>query len=940
MEESASCSQNFCLKLSQYSSISNTQYTSDDGDIIIISDSSSKSTSSSSKRISKSKSTKKRCPARSNEIYILDTSDSDSTSNKNEKKYFETWKTNKKYDLIKHLKERKGMVEKNNVLYTSDESSTSSSEHNKKYVTCSNKTGNSYTSLTTKTNTKNVSNVNIQSHSTVNKKNSSNNASGSSSNTSSKSFKNTVQLTKTAPSVKETDNNSKQKFSRKDIKNIIRNIKSTRLVYESPKLQKQNNVAQDKEEDDAIHSEDNEEDDAIHPAISPERYLKTNNKVIDETLADSESDVIPDSQINLTNRYKTHVDQFSNMLHVEKKAGGTYTECELSERKRKEISRWLMTNTPDSQSNSSFSVVPPSAQDDVSSGNSSLERLEMNYETPNNRDRIRQQPVGEKETINTDYNKTSRTVISRQASLDEYIQQSKNNAPELCTLKKKSHTNSSTVSTSTKNQRTNTPQKIDLMDCVDILEKLYGKSWRQKADILFPQSEPRKQVALTKNRAVQTERKKVNKGRLYVTDSDDDSNTSLEDPKLRYPSKKKSVRKNSKPRDSFINDKVSSESGSESLYYTALTNPRTSTTSTQSKPKVPPIVQNVIAICDTDSENENDKNQDNQICGIRRRKLSFSNDESDDSVTSEFDPGDDVPPKPIVPKDPIKTSRQIYKLNTQNKSDYRKPEKYYSFLASLSESVPINSAHPDAKKYRLNFKNNKDDLCSRLYKLYNEEVFDKKLPEDLSIEWNVRMRGTAGFCYNKKSLKTLGGIVKSSRIVLATKILDTPDRLRDTLIHEMCHAAAWLINDVSDGHGPFWTQWANRAMKTFPDLPPIRRCHDYKIKTKFTYKCVGCGYSIGRHSKSLDIEKKRCGHCYGKFELLVNKTTKSGIVQVQTPKREPTAFALYIKENYSSVKKDRNAKHGEIMKILGQQFAAIKIAKRQENFENNPDTPS
>lgn len=31
-------------------------------------------------------------------------------------------------------------------------------------------------------------------------------------------------------------------------------------------------------------------------------------------------------------------------------------------------------------------------------------------------------------------------------------------------------------------------------------------------------------------------------------------------------------------------------------------------------------------------------------------------------------------------------------------------------------------------------------------------------------------------------------------------------------------------------------------MKIFPELPPIRRCHDYKIKTKFTYKCINCGY--------------------------------------------------------------------------------------------------
>lgn len=57
-----------------------------------------------------------------------------------------------------------------------------------------------------------------------------------------------------------------------------------------------------------------------------------------------------------------------------------------------------------------------------------------------------------------------------------------------------------------------------------------------------------------------------------------------------------------------------------------------------------------------------------------------------------------------------------------------------------------------------------------MYNLYNDKVFDNELPEDMLIEWNVRMRGTAGFCYNKKSVKSLGGIVKSSRIVLATKV--------------------------------------------------------------------------------------------------------------------------------------------------------------------------
>lgn len=29
------------------------------------------------------------------------------------------------------------------------------------------------------------------------------------------------------------------------------------------------------------------------------------------------------------------------------------------------------------------------------------------------------------------------------------------------------------------------------------------------------------------------------------------------------------------------------------------------------------------------------------------------------------------------------------------------------------------------------------------------------------------------------------------------------ERIRDTLIHEMCHAAVWIINETQDGHGRY-----------------------------------------------------------------------------------------------------------------------------------------
>jgi hypothetical protein len=63
------------------------------------------------------------------------------------------------------------------------------------------------------------------------------------------------------------------------------------------------------------------------------------------------------------------------------------------------------------------------------------------------------------------------------------------------------------------------------------------------------------------------------------------------------------------------------------------------------------------------------------------------------------------------------------------------------------------------------------------------------------------------------------------------------------------------------------------------------------------------------------------------FELLVNTRRKSGTVAQHTvKKRSPAGFARFVKENYSSVKKSRiDLKHGDVMRLLGQQFSAVKI---------------
>lgn len=154
----------------------------------------------------------------------------------------------------------------------------------------------------------------------------------------------------------------------------------------------------------------------------------------------------------------------------------------------------------------------------------------------------------------------------------------------------------------------------------------------------------------------------------------------------------------------------------------------------------------------------------------------------------------------------------------------------------------------------------------------------------MNFKWNSRLRTTAGACFNRRSIKINENLdcERVSRIELSTKvnlkyfinyieyvdiniylnnnflyviknvvnnmvkivlqIIDTAERLRDTLIHELCHAACWIFNGVSEGHGPSWKRWANKAMEKFPELPIIKRCHSYEVQTKFTYKCKKCDY--------------------------------------------------------------------------------------------------
>jgi predicted SprT family Zn-dependent metalloprotease len=142
-----------------------------------------------------------------------------------------------------------------------------------------------------------------------------------------------------------------------------------------------------------------------------------------------------------------------------------------------------------------------------------------------------------------------------------------------------------------------------------------------------------------------------------------------------------------------------------------------------------------------------------------------------------------------------------------------------------------------------------------------------------------RLKGRVEVVWSRRLLKTAGVTVmcrdaagvRRARVELSVKVVDDLERLYGTLAHELCHAVAWVVDEVSrPPHGREFKAWA----AVFRDWDPglgITTCHEYKIQCRFVYTCQRCANVYGRHSKSIDVAIKVCGKCRGQLVLHVKK---------------------------------------------------------------------
>ena len=238
-------------------------------------------------------------------------------------------------------------------------------------------------------------------------------------------------------------------------------------------------------------------------------------------------------------------------------------------------------------------------------------------------------------------------------------------------------------------------------------------------------------------------------------------------------------------------------------------------------------------------------------------------------------------------------------------------------------------------KLKAAFRKNRDHITKSTFDEFNRNAFQEKLGM-VEVVWSRRLNSTAGKTRLQKCTNdmTPGVPLKRHAIIeLSTKVVDDEEKLRTTLLHELVHAAVWIFEGVSrPPHGVLFKKWSRIAMSKVPDVI-VTTTHTYEIQYKYEWACVQprCSFTVGRHSRSIDILRHRCGRCTG--ELI--EISKSG------KRAQPSAYNLFVKEHSKTVRerlvnsqkaKDEgqtNIRHIEALAFID-----------PELIEDNEDTPS
>jgi predicted SprT family Zn-dependent metalloprotease len=199
-----------------------------------------------------------------------------------------------------------------------------------------------------------------------------------------------------------------------------------------------------------------------------------------------------------------------------------------------------------------------------------------------------------------------------------------------------------------------------------------------------------------------------------------------------------------------------------------------------------------------------------------------------------------------------------------------------------------------AKARRLSFNNKKAEFAQTFFNVLDQAASGgevSRLAEPtggVKITWSKTLNTTAGRAHWRGERVVSHGpngetrgfskIRHHATIELAEKIIDDEYRLINTLAHEYCHLANYMVSNVHDNpHGASFKNWGQKCAEVMKDHPVyggqihVTTKHTYQIDYKYVWNCMSCGQEYCRHSKSIDTERSRCGACRGVLQQIKPK---------------------------------------------------------------------
>ena len=270
--------------------------------------------------------------------------------------------------------------------------------------------------------------------------------------------------------------------------------------------------------------------------------------------------------------------------------------------------------------------------------------------------------------------------------------------------------------------------------------------------------------------------------------------------------------------------------------------------------------------------------------------------------------------------------KRTKKINIRSSSEESSSEKdedsSLEVIAVDKPRAPLRSTQPKssaatAATSKAAFRRQRETMAQELLQQFDRDVFGGRLVEQrdsdgnpkVTLRWSNKLRTTAGMARLKRTMRRpLPGrpskqqpdepnFDRTAIVELSTKVLDSRRRLRSTLLHELCHAAAWIIDATAKPpHGACFKKWAGAAMRAVPDVQ-VTTTHNYAIDFKYTWKCTtaSCPAVFRRHSRSIDVDKQVCGRCKGRLEQVEGR-------QPGTEKKAPSSYNLFVRAQSKRVR--------------------------------------